>query len=261
MLPRMRRVPAFAWLLFAPLGAGCSTWFLSGRHWIDQSRPVALVETTGGVEYGATTEFGVLTLGRSASDGPCRVHYFLGPTPLIENGALEPAGGVFTNARIDLKTQLARALDRTPTPADELCVLWTPDGESVRRVTVELATGDGVGGDLLQDPGVELPAGAAVVCRGPDSRPLFAGLIAARATLSGAATGRYYVFAGVDRLRELLAVPRRYPLDLVPKYRTDDITVVRTIEPPERPPEADQPAAPSPLLPGLFPFPISPPKR
>lgn len=246
----MRRAPALACLLVLP---GCSTWFFSGEHWIDRSRPVALVETTGGIEFGATTEFGVLTLGRSASAGPCRVHYFLGPTPLIESGELVATGSVFTEARIDLKTQLARALDRSPTADDALCVMWTPDGQSVQRVGVQLAAGDGLGGDLLADPGVELPAGATLFARGPDGRPLFAGLIAGRATVrGGAAAGRYYVIAGVDRVRELLAIPRHFPVDLQPKYRTDDISVLRPGVPPEPPPAGNAPAAP--LLPGLFPF-------
>lgn len=252
----MRRAPAIACLLVLP---SCGVWFLSGESWIDRSQPVALVETTGGIEFAATTEFGVLTLGRSASEGPCRVHYFLGPTPLIESGELVATGGVFTEARIDLKTQLARALDRSPTADDDLCVMWTPDGQSVERVGVRLAAGEGLAGDLLADPGVELPAGATLLARGPDGRPMFAGLIAGRATVrGGAAAGRYYVVAGVDRVRELLAIPRRYPVDMQPKYRTDDISVLRPAAPPPAPPPDAMP--PVPLFPGMVPglFPLLP---
>ncbi len=235
----MRRATARpAPLLFAALAApllstlsGCGVWFFSGETWRDRSRPVALVETTGGVELGATTEFGVLTLGRTATDGPCRVHYFLGPTPLIETGAIAPTGSLFARASIDLKTQHARALDRSPTVDDSLQVMWTPDGLDVRRVSVELARGDGLAGDLLRDPGVELPAGATLLCRGPDGVPLFAGLVAGRATVDGGANaGRYYVVAGVDRVRELLAVPTKHPVDYVPEYRADDISVMRPVE-------------------------------
>src|SRR5262245_19763098 len=105
----MRRVWAIA---FLPCLSSCAVWFFSGESWLDRSRPVCLVETTGGIELGATTEFGVLTLGRSATSGPCRVHYFTGPTPLIETGELVATGSVFTRAEIDLKTQHVRALDR-----------------------------------------------------------------------------------------------------------------------------------------------------
>jgi hypothetical protein len=37
------------------------------------------------------------------------------------------------------------------------------------------------------------------------------------------------VFAGVDRVRELLAVPQQYPVDLVPKYRPDDIQTFKPV--------------------------------
>jgi len=220
----------------------CSMWFFSGVPKVDRSCPVALVETTGGVELAATTEFGILSLGRTATDGPCRVHYFLGRTPLIEQGELHPTGSVFTTAEIDLKTQHARALSRTATTEDELTVMWTPDGQSIEDVSVDLAVGDGLSGDMLLDPGVELPAGATVLCRGPKGESMFAGLIAGRATVhDGPNKGRYYVIAGVDRVRELLAVPRKYPIDMVPKYRTDDITVMKPLKvlPPSEVPPAE----------------------
>ncbi|MFY9340906.1 MAG: hypothetical protein WAT39_00360, partial [Planctomycetota bacterium] len=61
-----------------------------------------------------------------------------------------------------------------------------------------------------------------------DGAWLFAGLVAGRATVTGgAAAGDYYVFAGVDRVREMLAVPARHPVDLQPRYRTDDIRLLK----------------------------------
>jgi hypothetical protein len=159
--------------LIAPLAAlplaSCSVWFFSGESWVDQSHPVALIETTGGIELGATTEFGVLTLGRTASSGPCRVHYFLGPTPMIEDGELHQAPP-FTIAEIDLKTMHLRALDRTPRPDDDLLAMWTPDGTRVERVAVSLADDPGVHGDVLVHPGTELPIGATVFGSPADTR-------------------------------------------------------------------------------------------
>lgn len=227
----MRLAVAAACLAVLP---GCSVWFFSGEEWIDRTRPAVLVETTGGIDYGAATEFGVLTLGRSAAAGPCRVHYLLGPTPIVENGELQATGSVFTRAEIDLKTQLVRVLDRAPSTDDDLLVMWLPDGATVRTVDVELANGDGVRGDVLADPGTPLPAGATVLCRGTgtDDVWLFAGLIAGRATRSEP-TGdhTYYVFAGVDRLRELIARPTPHTVDMRPKYRTDDISVMKPVPP------------------------------
>lgn len=211
--------------------SGCSVWFFSGEHWIDQSRPVALVETTGGVEFGATTEFGVLTLGRTAKAGPCRVHYFLGPTPIIEDGELDAAGGLFTRADIDLKTMSLRVLDQAPTRDDQLWAMWTPDGTSVRTVRVHLAGEPGVDGDALTDPGSVLPVGAAVLRADRDAGLQFAGLIAGLAEVQdGSGSRRYYVFAGVDRIREMLAVPEVHPRDSAPKYRTDDISVMKPVK-------------------------------
>ncbi|MEO6595978.1 MAG: hypothetical protein ABIP94_14600, partial [Planctomycetota bacterium] len=214
----------------------CSVWFFSGESWVDRSRPVALVETTGGIEFGATTEFGVLTLGRSASEGPCRVHYFLGPTPLVEDGELKSTDSLFTRAEIDLKTQAVRVLDHSPPPDDKLLVMWTPDGVSVRSVSVTLAVDEGVEGDVLADPGVELPIGATVLWRDLDGNLQFAGLVAGKATLTNAGSTRhYFVFAGIDRVREMLAVPTPHPIDYTPKYRTDDISVLKPMKPAEAP--------------------------
>ncbi len=226
--------------------AGCSEWFFSGESWIDRSRPAVLVETTGGIEYGAATEFGVLTLGRSAQTGPCRVHYFLGPTPLVESGELKPAGGVFTLASIELKTQLVRALDRAPTADDVLMAMWTEDGQTTRTASIELARDALLAGDVLRDPGTPLPTGATVLCRGEEGW-LFAGLVAGKATVEGSnAAGTYYVFAGVDRVRELLAHARQHDVDEQPKYRTDDIRVMQPQPQVPTPVKAKEPAAPEP---------------
>jgi len=209
--------------------ASCAWALFSSVPEADRSRPVALIETTGGIEYGATTEFGILTLGRSAYEGPCRVHYFLGSAPVIEDGEVEATGSSFFRARSDLRTQHLRVLDRAPTPDDELLAMWTADGRSTTEVAVQLAAADGVAGDVIADPGTELPAGAALFVRDDDGLR-FCGLVAARAALqSGGGEQRYYVFAGVDRVRELLAVPERWQIDYKRRYRPDDITVLRPI--------------------------------
>lgn len=239
----MRRTVAatlLALTALAPL-TGCTAWFFSGEERTDRSRPVVLLETTGGVELGAATEFGVLALGSTAKDGPCRVRYFLGPTPMTEAGVVRRARAPFVRAEIDLKTQMALALDRSPAPEDELWVMWTPDGETVQQVTVDLAVGEGLAGDLLRDPGVDLPGGATLLCRGPAGEAMFAGLVAGTATVdAGPAAGRYYVVAGVDRVRELLAVPHDFPVDMVPKYRNDGISVMKPVrmDPEPEPPPA-----------------------
>ena len=240
----------------APLGlfllSGCSVWLFSGESWIDRTRPAVLVETTGGVELGAATEFGVLTLGRTAQSGPCLVHYFLGPTPLVESGTLAVQNPTFTVADIDLKTQAVRTLDRSPVDTDELWAMWTPDGTTTTTLPVTLASAPGVEGDLLVPPAGGLPPGACILCRGKDDTVLFVGLVAGKATLQTAGTSTdYFVFAGVDRLRELLALPHQHPAEVAPRFRPDDITVLKQKPPAPKPAEAkNPPAPPTPKAPG-----------
>lgn len=224
----MSRRTALPILLLCPLWSGCAGWFFSGEHWVDRTRPVALVETTGGLELAATTEFGVLLLGRTATAGPCRVHYFLGPTPVEDAGQLVATGSLFLAADIDLKTQLARCLDRPLRPDDELVAMWTSDGLATTTVPVQLARIDGVDGDVLAATAVPLPVGATVLVRDAEDQARVVGLIAGTATLDHQGNRQtVHVFAGLDRLRELVGVPRQHPADLVPRYRPDDITVLK----------------------------------
>jgi hypothetical protein len=84
---------------------------------------------------------------------------------------------------------------------------------------------------VLVDPGVDLPAGATVMQQNTEHELQFAGLIAGKVTLGADAAARtYYVFAGVDRMREMLAMPQQYPVDLVPKYRLDDIQTFKPVK-------------------------------
>ncbi len=228
MNPTCARIHTIAAAL---LLSSCSGWLFSGYDTIDRTKPVALVETTGGVEFGATTEFGILTLGRTAQDGPCRVHYFLGPTPMIEDGVLRPSSAGFCRADIDLKTQSVRVLDRNVTRDDEILAMWTPDGTNLMTVDVGLAAVSGVQGDVLRDPGCELPAGAALFVV-DDGNMLFVGLVSGRARLQGTSNpGDYYVFSGFDRIREMLAVPEVHPTDYETKFRPDNITVQKPAQP------------------------------
>lgn len=219
-------------LLLLLLLAGCTEWLFAGERGKDRSRPVVLVETTGGVELGATTEYGILTLGRTATAGACRVHYFLGPTPMIDDGELEATTSAFTRVEIELATQRARVLDRDLQDGDELLVMWTPDGTTTETVDVTLARRPDIEGDVLTDPGVALPTGATVLrYNDRDEFYDFVGLVAGKAVIDqGPNRGSWYVFAGTARMRELLAIPEKHPVDYEPRYRPDGITVLKPIK-------------------------------
>ena len=206
--------------------SSCATWFLDFLPKVDRTRPVALVETTNGAELGACTELGVLTLGRAATTGPCRVHYFLGPTPMTEDGTLAPASPVFCRADIDLATQHLRILERPLQPADTLVAMYTRDGQDVEEIPVQLCRDPGFEGDVLQ-AGRELPPGATVLIQQKDGFR-FCGLVSARAELQGASgTRTVWLFVGVDRVRELLALPVRHPVEYEPHWRPDGVTVMK----------------------------------
>ncbi len=219
---------------------GCVQGLFSGIDYPDQTRPVARIDTRGGVEFGATTSLGILFLGRTATEGPCRVHYFLGPQLITEPGKIEPLGGIYYKADIDLKHETADPLARTLRPDDPLYA-FVLDGDDVDRVPVQLAHADGIEGDVLQDPGRPLPAGTGLfVQEDEDSRPQFVGLIAGTMTLDTASGSQHYVvFTGLDRLREALLVPETVPAPSQIKYRPDGIVVRKPL-----PPSAVEPEAP-----------------
>lgn len=231
----MRSIVAMPLLLAA---AACSGWFFSGVHYPSEERPVVRIETQKGVELGAATTEGILFLGRTAQSGPCRVMYFLGPTPLEESGVIVPAGGVYYRADIQLKHQTAPLLDREPEPGDELFAMLFA-GRDVVTVPVQLARGDGMSGSLLESVGRPLPAGTPVFARIDDAWHLV-GLIAGRATLErGGRQEELLVYAGMDALREMLQTPTVHPPPKHVVFRPDDIWVMREDRtPPPEPPSA-----------------------
>jgi hypothetical protein len=222
------RSPQRSALATAALGllglGGCVAHLFSGEYYPDQTRPIARIETRGGVEYGATTSIGILFLGRTATEGPCRVHYFLGSQLVTEPGRIEQVGGLYYRAAIDLKHQTVNPLPRALRPDDELCAIVL-DGSEATRVPVTLARGEGIEGDLLEEPERPLPAGAGLFRIDPDDERLqFVGLVAGTATLETDGTRRrLVVFTGLDRLREALLVPQRVPEPTQVKYRPDGI--------------------------------------
>jgi hypothetical protein len=216
------RRAATAGVALLPLAA-CTAHLFSGVHHPDRSRPVVLVETRSGVELGAATEEGILILGRTTTEGPCRVHYFLGRTPTVEDGTIVPFGGVYHRADIDLKHQSAPLLGRDLSPDDPLAVMLH-GGSEVERIPVTLAADPRLEGDVLAWPGRPLPAGTPLFELSDPERPRFVGLVTGELLLG---ESRYLTFAGVDRMREALNVPVAYPRAPRVKYRPDDIAVIK----------------------------------
>lgn len=212
--------------LLALSTSACSAGLFSGIQYPDLSRPVVLVETRGGVEHGAATEAGIVILARTAPDGPCRVHYFLGRTPMVEEGTIEPFGGIYAFAEMDLSHQHARLLGRDLTPEDRLVVLLHGGVDAI-RVPVTLALDPRVEGDVLAWPGRPLPAGSPLFVADDAERLHFVGLVTGELRLGDGEGQRFLTFGGTDRMREALAVPIAYPRIRKVHYRPDDIPVVK----------------------------------
>ena len=132
----------------------------------DRSRPVVRIETRGGAEYGVTTTDGILFLGRTATEGPCRVHLFIGgtPTPLIEDGTIEAAGAVFYRVAFDLKTMAVPLLDRDLATDDALIAIPFVGPFVTTEVPVRLAQNSAIDGDVIEWPDRDLPAALECSC-------------------------------------------------------------------------------------------------
>lgn len=219
--------PSLRLVLLLSLAACGSSLFSRSNIPPSDDRPVVRIETMNGVEYGAATDHGLLMLGRTATEGPCRVHYYLGRQLFVEDGVIEPAGGIFYRAEIDLKHQVTHFLGRDVRPTDEVVAI-TMNGRYAEEVPLELARASGVDGDVAHHPGVALDAGTPVFVRDDEDELLFVGLVAAEATMqSETGSRRYVLFTGSDRLRELMLVPTRDPKPRRAKHRADGISVLK----------------------------------
>lgn len=199
---------------------GCSQWLFSGVQRLSNDRPVMRIETRGGSELGVGTDEGILFLGRTAQAGPCRIHYWLGPTPLVEDGVILPWGGVFYAATMDLRFQHVSFLGRELTADDDLVALLT-DGRNFEEIDLQRASGPGIGGDVVAWPGRDLPAGTGVFARTEEGLRVV-GMIAGRIEVGGE---RYLVHTGTGALREALltAKPYREPRRIV--HRPDGLSI------------------------------------
>lgn len=226
-LASTRAATAGALLLvaLAVLSSSCTAHLLSRPNpQPSRLRPIAKIETTAGVEYGAATDHGILFLARTAQSGPCRVHYFLGDQRFVEDGVIEPVGGNFYRAAIDLEHQQAHFLGRDLTPRDPLIAMWIGDGD-VRETTLRLSNDRDITGDVANYPGLQLPIGTPLFVREGDQL-MFCGLVSGEASLlRDGREQRFVLFSGPDRVREMLLTPRPDPEPREIKHRADGLPI------------------------------------
>ena len=240
----------------------CTAWLFSGIPRPDQSLPAVLIETPDGVEHGVGTVHGIVFLGRTAQQGPCRVRYALGDTVNTEDGQIFPHGGALFEARTDVKTPKVHVLGRPLNDDDKLYAMVFPQRGRPYRFRVYRAEAEGLEGDILRKPRRPLPAGAPILVDGNEDGLRLAGLVRGTAQWTpgdGREPEELVVFAGPDRLREALAVPRQIEGRPTPIYRPDDIDLLRNwrephftteLPPPPEEIEAGSTNPPSLLQPG-----------
>lgn len=218
------------WLPTLLLGS-CSAHLFSSVHLPDRTRPVALIEVRGQPAIlGATTAEGIVFLNEENATGPCRVHYFLGPDLVVDDGEIAKLGGVYYLADIALKTQAVSVMTRELTKADELVAIVLT-GMDVLRIPVQLANDGHVEGYAIAWPGRELPRGTGIfrVRTGRNAGDLqFVGLASGLATLTvDGAKRRYIGFTGPARMREALATPKPLFPPRKIEYRPDGIIIIK----------------------------------
>ena len=218
-------------LLPALLLNSCSAHLFSSVYFPDKTRPVALIEVRGQpAKLGATTSEGIVFLNDQNATGPCRVHYFLGPDLVVDDGEIAKLGGVYYVADIGLKTQAVPVMTRELTKDDEIVAIVL-DGNDVVTIPLQLANDGYVEGYALAWPGRELPEGTGIfrVRTGRNAGDLqFVGLARGLATLTVDGTKRRYIgFTGPARMREALATPKPMFRPRRVEYRPDGITIIK----------------------------------
>lgn len=108
------------------------------------SHPTVRIETPGGVELGASTDYGLVFLGRTARSGEIDVTAWYGDGPSIERAVIEPVTADFCTAETEIRLPSVPLAFEDPAPGEHLFVIG--------RTLVEFWRADVV---VLSDPRIE----------------------------------------------------------------------------------------------------------
>jgi hypothetical protein len=189
--------------------------------------PVVRIQTTGGFEHGVSTQIGVLFLGRTASEGPAKLQYWLGPTPMIETGQVEAIGGSIHRIRPEVPIPSVPVTLEPVRPDEELVLMGIQD-QIPWRLPVQLAQDEVVRGTVLRYPaGLRLgPDSVGLgVFRETDAGFALVGLVKGVAQKSD--DTRFLLFAGIGELRDAFARSGRAVEQLEVEYRADGKRILR----------------------------------
>ena len=212
---------ASRWLiLLAVASAGCT-----GVRTL--SDPTVVVETSAGTELGASTDYGVVFLGRTAQSGRVHITAWFGDGPQTESSVIEPVGsGVYT-AETEIRLPEVRMSFRELRPGSNVLVIGRRRGELWQR-TVSVKKDPRVDGILLPAMGPiennpdQVGAGVFVVPDDDEHKKELVGLVSGTLVLTDATgTKRYTTVVGVRDLWRLVAHRRELDRRRPPISRED----------------------------------------
>jgi hypothetical protein len=220
--PRSSPTPSTALGLLLPLllllAAGCK----ASRKLYD---PTLVLETDGGRELGASTEHGIVFLGRSARSGPVSIVAEFGDGPGIEASVIEPLGGGIFTAETEIRLPRTPMSFRTPKPGTEVTVKGRR-GSRLWETKTRVVSDPDVDGlllrpidELVRDGG---QVGAGVYVR-QGGEQLLVGLVSGEIELvrPGGGRARYVTVIGPEDLWRLVTYRRDFPRKRTWVYRED----------------------------------------
>ena len=192
--------------------------------------PTVVITTTEGVEQGVLTTEGVLFLGRTSQQGPAKVSYYLGPSPLVEAGDIKPMGGPLMEVELEVNVPWV-PISHEELRLGELLKMFVVEQGRPRSFTVMAATNKAFEGTLVTWPEEFSPTPEKVGCgvfRETAKGLTLVGLVKATATLErDGTTQRYLVLAGLPEIRLALLEPTPAVEKEKIYYRADGLRAVR----------------------------------
>lgn len=162
-----------------------------------QADPTLLIRTGGGIELGASTDYGVLFLGRTARAGDLEIVAWFADGPSVEASAVEPIGEGLYTAETEIRLPALRLGFREPQVGEELLLVgrteagrWEQEVSIVHDPRVEgllLALPSGMP-DRADQVGANL-----IRLEGRRRIPHLVGLVSGKLTLEGEQGRREYL--------------------------------------------------------------------
>jgi len=223
-LPRPQAAPRLA-LLLAPLLVPLLGSCAGVRTLAD---PTLVIQTRGGVELGAATDYGVVFLGSTAPAGEVEITAWYGDGPSIERSVIEPIDAGLYTAETEIRLPSVPLSFRDPRPGEKVLVRGRfPGGPWEEEVTVRAE--QSVEGLLIDVPRIirghpdQIGAGVYVLPGGERAQMRLVGLVSGRLRLIRPQGEREYLTVVGPRHLWRLVTHRRDLLRRRPWIYREDI--------------------------------------